>query len=67
MASVGGATADSKATEGAAVTLETMKFVNRAIKSLPVEDNPDNYVRTVPGKTVPTICTVRTCTCISWE
>ena len=29
--------------------LETLKFVNRAIKSLPVDENPDNYVRTVPG------------------
>ena len=30
-------------------TLETLKFVNRAINSLPVEDNHDNYVRTVTG------------------
>ena len=34
---------------GAEVTLEKLKFINRAIKSLPVEENPDNYVRTVPG------------------
>ena len=34
---------------GTEATLETLKFVNRAIKSLPVEENPDNYVRTVPG------------------
>ena len=32
------------------VTLETMKFVNRAIKSLPVEENQDNYVRSVSGE-----------------
>jgi hypothetical protein len=34
---------------GTEAALETLKFVNRAIKSLPVEKNPDNYVRTVPG------------------
>ena len=39
--------AHTSGTEEAA--LETLKFVNRAIKSLPVEENPDNYVRTVPG------------------
>ena len=43
------AMASSAVTEGAEVTLETMKFVNRAIKSLPVEENRENYVRTVPG------------------
>lgn len=32
-------------------TLETLHFVNGAIKSLPVEDNRDNYVRTVQGNT----------------
>ena len=37
------------ADSGTEATLETLKFVNRAIKSLPVEENPDNYVRTVPG------------------
>lgn len=36
-------------TSGIEAALETLKFVNRAIKSLPVEENPDNYVRTVPG------------------
>lgn len=39
----------STGSEGTKVTLETLKFVNRAIKSLPVEENRDNYVRTVPG------------------
>ncbi len=34
---------------GTEAALESLKFVNRAIKSLPVEENPDNYVRTVPG------------------
>lgn len=45
--------ADSASTElagGAKVTLETLKFVNQAIKSLPVEENQDNYVRSVPGE-----------------
>ena len=30
-------------------TLESLEFVNGAVKSLPVEDNEDNYVRTVQG------------------
>ena len=45
-----GAMADSVVPERAKATLETMKFVNRAIKSLPVEENKDNYVRSVSGE-----------------
>ena len=51
MSSVHGALPDPTVLEGAKVTLESLnsKFVNRAIKSLPVEENQDNYVRTVQG------------------
>lgn len=49
MASVDGATAGPTVTDKDKLTLETLKFVNRAIKSLPVEENRDNYVRTVAG------------------
>ena len=51
--SVSEAMADSASTElagGAKVTLEKLKFVNQAIRSLPVEENQDNYVRSVPGE-----------------
>lgn len=37
---------------GTAVSLETLAFVNRALKSLPVEENTENYVRTVPGSNI---------------
>ena len=31
-------------------TLETLKFVNGALKNLPVDSIKENYVRSVPGK-----------------
>ena len=31
------------------MTLETLKFDNRVLKSLPVDDDKDNYVRSVEG------------------
>lgn len=49
MSSVHGALPDPTVSEGAKATLESLKFVNRAIKSLPVEENQYNYVRTVQG------------------
>lgn len=39
----------SMASGSVASTLEGLNFVNSAVKSLPVEDSEDNYVRTVQG------------------
>ena len=46
---IDGVVGDSASIEHEESSLETLKFVNRAIKSLPVEDNRENYVRTVSG------------------
>ena len=68
MSSVHGALPDPTVSEGAKVTLESLKFVNRAIKSLPVEENQDNYVRTVQGnlgEQVSRLAITCTCTCMT--
>lgn len=31
-------------------SLETLNFVNTALKSLPIDENEENYVRSVPGR-----------------
>ena len=31
-------------------TLETLEFINTAVRSLPLDSIKDNYVRTVPGE-----------------
>ena len=38
------------ASKGTSVTLDTLKFVNGAIKQLPVDSVKENYVRTVQGE-----------------